>query len=221
MGSKKRKIPGARRKLDMAAAHLVIVSKLNMPHSPAEVRRITELLENLYRAKIRHQLLAGSWQQLWHDTELPHLLRAIKHQLLAYDWTPTIPSIMTLTVVPAWRTEAEKLASAEPDYGSDPLIPLFGEVHSAKDISAKEWEQQAAWYLLTRGHWERYRRCLKCSRWYYAAADYQKFCDRKCRQNWAAQTEEFREKRKRYMARKRAEQKAEDQRALKLARRVK
>jgi hypothetical protein len=65
----------------------------------------------------------------------------------------------------------------------------------------------------------RYRRCSNCSRWFYAQTEHQRFCEESCRKSNASKSEVFKEKRRLYMRKRRADEKAEDKRSLERARR--
>jgi hypothetical protein len=65
------------------------------------------------------------------------------------------------------------------------------------------WERWAVGTLLNLarkpGGLSRLRRCLECSRWFYAIRGHQQFCGESCRRRHTAQDPEFKEKRATYM----------------------
>jgi len=67
------------------------------------------------------------------------------------------------------------------------------------------------------GSIQRLRTCENCKRWYYAATDHQVFCVPRCRQQSFAQSEEFKEKRKLYMRKRRRQDAEREARQNKLA----
>ena len=65
----------------------------------------------------------------------------------------------------------------------------------------------------------RYRQCRVCSRWFYARTEHQRFCNDACRKSNASKSEIFKQKRRLYMRKRRADEKAEDAQSLERARR--
>jgi hypothetical protein len=76
-----------------------------------------------------------------------------------------------------------------------------------KRTEDEAWENWALFWLLN--HVEssglapsrilRFRQCRQCSEWFYALTDHQLYCSSACRQRFHASSQEFREKRARYM----------------------
>jgi hypothetical protein len=54
-------------------------------------------------------------------------------------------------------------------------------------------------HYLPSGKIGRFRTCLECRKWFFAVVDHQKYCSEKCRLRHVAHSDEFREKRARYM----------------------
>lgn len=71
---------------------------------------------------------------------------------------------------------------------------------------------QTALSLVDSGNLHQLRRCQRneCRRWFYTRTDWQKYCSRNCRQQEAAQSELFKEKRKRYMVKYRENEKGRE-----------
>jgi hypothetical protein len=105
------------------------------------------------------------------------------------------------------------------------------DIPDARDKELR-WEHEAVMLLLSelqgrRGVFypgiscglARYRRCASCSRWFHAKTDHQRFCSGTCRQKNASKDESFKETRRAYMRKRRAEEKAANERALRSARR--
>jgi hypothetical protein len=44
-----------------------------------------------------------------------------------------------------------------------------------------------------------FHKCRNCDRWFFAVTDHQRYCQESCRQQFASQSPEFREKRRLYM----------------------
>lgn len=65
----------------------------------------------------------------------------------------------------------------------------------------------------------RYRRCSNRSRWFYAQTEHQRFCGETCRKSNASKSEVFKQKRRLYMRKRRADEKAEETRSLERVRR--
>jgi hypothetical protein len=66
-----------------------------------------------------------------------------------------------------------------------------------------------------------FRRCVKCSSWFYAMANQQRFCLDKCRKAFAADDPGFKEKRRNYMREKyRPMVRAAEERSIRQARRA-
>jgi hypothetical protein len=63
----------------------------------------------------------------------------------------------------------------------------------------------------------RIRRCRRCSIWFFAVTDHQKYCGGSCRKQDASQGESFKEKRKAYMRQYRIDQAERDAQAKRLA----
>jgi hypothetical protein len=99
-----------------------------------------------------------------------------------------------------------------------------------KRTSDQVWENWAIFWLMS--HVEssglsasrilRFRKCRRCSAWFYAVTDHQLHCRASCRQKFHADSPEFRAKRARYMReRYRPQEKKRDVRAKRDARRKK
>jgi hypothetical protein len=68
--------------------------------------------------------------------------------------------------------------------------------------SGDEWENDAVNSILSlvkSGEVYRLRHCFCCGKWFYSLRDDQRFCDVACRQKQHSQSDEFKEKRKKYM----------------------
>lgn len=93
------------------------------------------------------------------------------------------------------------------------------------------WEHRAVYWLLkfldgpayyanVPSGLSRFRRCAACSRWIFAVTDHQRFCGERCRKHYAAQSPEFKTKRRIYMKeRYRPQQKELQRRSLENAKR--
>lgn len=75
--------------------------------------------------------------------------------------------------------------------------------------------------LLRLGSIQRLRTCGECGKWYYGMTDHQTFCGPNCRQRHATRNSAFRERRREYMKKYRADEKQRHKRAERLARRTK
>lgn len=180
------------RQRDYEAATTIITSRLNMPHPSAAVRRVTALLIFLHDASKRAQL--EGIERLQTFLKSPVLRETINRKLMRYsNWTPQFLAQGRQPVAVWSRKAAEKLNAEDGPENPWELID------SEDWADPKEFEEMAVWFLLAKGHWERYRRCDQCPQWFYALTDFQKFCQKSCRQKAAAQTDEFKEKRKIYM----------------------
>jgi hypothetical protein len=86
-------------------------------------------------------------------------------------------------------------------------------------LSELQGETSRAFYSGVPSGLARYRRCSNCSRWFYAQTEHQRFCEEICRKANASKSEVFKEKRRLYMRKRRADEKAEDMRSLARVRR--
>jgi hypothetical protein len=82
----------------------------------------------------------------------------------------------------------------------------YGEMMVAvKGHHKTETERLMALYIdhligyLQRGELGRFRHCVNCTKWFYAVTDHQRYCGGKCRLQNLAHSDEFKEKRARYM----------------------
>lgn len=66
-----------------------------------------------------------------------------------------------------------------------------------------------------------FRNCRECKKWFVAGADHQVSCSPKCRQQFASQTESYKERRRKYMKEHRRKERERDKRLLQRARRRK
>ena len=188
------------RQRDYEAATTVITNRLNMPHPSAAVRRVAALLIFLHDANKRTQQLEGI-ERFQTFLKSPVLRETINRKLMRYgNWTPVFLAQGRHPVV-VWSTKVAETLTAE----DGPETPW--ELIDAEDwADPKEFEQMAIWFLLNKGHWERYRRCDQCRDWFYALTDFQKFCQTSCRQKRAAESDEFKQKRAEYMEKRRKEE---------------
>jgi hypothetical protein len=85
----------------------------------------------------------------------------------------------------------------------------------------QDWENMFVRWLLTlreSNEVGRVRTCLDCKHWFYAVVRYQRFCTHACRQRFHSRDESFKQHRRDYMRRRRAEEKSVAIRAKELAR---
>src|SRR5678816_238250 len=96
------------RQRDYEAATTIITSRLNMPHPPAAVRRVTALLIFLHDASKRAQL--EGIERLQTFLKSPVLRETINRKLMRYsNWTPQFPAQGRQPVAVWSRKAAEKL----------------------------------------------------------------------------------------------------------------
>jgi hypothetical protein len=208
------------RRLDEASAIAAVTEKLNTGNPTPQVQRVSDLLQGLHEAEARSRALATNITKLMTDKELRQLRKTINIALRRYAWTPVVTDIRTMTPVAAWSLAvADEVGGELPGLHSDPLLPLWAKVHGGRHQDDDEWERAAVWYLIHRGGWNRYRRCKQCGQWFYQRTDFQTFCLVTCRQKFAANSEEFRKKRAVYMRKRYHQQKEDDRKALRRARR--
>lgn len=93
---------------------------------------------------------------------------------------------------------------------------------SEKTIAAK-WELDAIVWLIElvekRGM-DRLRSCRQCQNWFYAMTSHQHYCGESCRKKFASGSDQFKEKRRQYMAAYREDLKHQSAAALVKARKV-
>lgn len=205
----------AARKLASASAWGVLIRFLNRKNPAPQVQRVIDLLECLSQADTRRRLHGADWKALQLDMDYRRLWRRCADKLLRYSWTPALTSLDSLQPVPVWDVAiARELAASSGE------TSLLGTIHGPTPQDATEWEQKAVWYILNRGHWERYRHCRECGEWFYANTDFQANCTIACRQKFNARNERFKAKRRDYMQKYRKEEQERTERAKKSARRT-
>jgi len=93
-----------------------------------------------------------------------------------------------------------------------------GLIASTRKMSDEQkWEHRLVVRLAASGHVEsilRYRRCDQCRRWFYATKSYGKFCATPCRRKFESTSDEFKLKRRRYMAKWRRDDREREEREL-------
>jgi len=77
------------------------------------------------------------------------------------------------------------------------------------------WEAFAIWWLCNSRNirWvELFRRCQDCKLWFFASAQHQVYCSDGCRKRYASRSDDFKERRARYMQKYRDREKQRDER---------
>ena len=195
---------------DYEAATEVIITRLNMPAPPSPIRRVAALLDFLHEVRKRKRL--ERMERMKEFVNLPVLRQMINAKIIPYanKWTPVFLPANDLEPVIVWSKKVAERLNAE----DEPRTP-WEFIHDEQWRDPKEFEQMAIWFVLHKGHWERYRHCEveTCKKWFYAITDQQKHCSKACRQKKAAKSDTFKQKRRAYMQKTRLEEKVEDLKA--------
>lgn len=199
----------ARKNIARAAQYFILDKASQNRRLPCVVRvlRLLERLQELERLRPQiHDLDSRACLEARENPTLDAmeaegntLMAKINRRLMRYQWTPAVLRVGWVRLVEGYRRPRRRTEN-------------------------ERWENFAVWWLLrqitgdgdTPAPIRRFRRCRRCSHWFYAVTDHQVYCVNNCRQKDHADSPEFRAKRARYMReRYRPQEKEREQKAIK------
>lgn len=211
-------LAGSQTKTVASLADRYLISLLNMkPNGVTKcVMRITELCRAA--TQLTEQISHFSIQGTAHNTAL----KEERHQILVdlntylskYKWTPVVRNSVSVDSYFQITFEA----------GPNPVVEerpsgLLARVDFNTPEGAAFFENRAVqWIVRNIGKVHRVRRCrrLQCGKWFFAVTDHQKYCGDRCRKRDAEQGESFKEQRRNYMKKYRAEEAERSEKAKRL-----
>ena len=206
-----------------------VVKELNENPNSASARRVARFLELYTTARDLNdsfRLYFDSHEEmrrfLFHSPDLAAFNGKMPHFCTRY--TFKVPEIQALNQrLNQVLTELNRLLRKYKWY---PTVRHMGFESTAFDITEdwptrsehgkNSWEDFAIWWLCNSRNirWvDFFRRCLDCNVWFFASAQHQVYCSDGCRKRYASKSDDFKQRRARYMQKYRNREKQLDERA--------